>query len=70
MPKAARQYVRESVLQGTATGAKFRVKGDLRHFPFKDPRQGEFRITADVRDVTYAFVPPSATKGDRQPGRR
>ena len=49
--------------KGTATGAKFRVKGDLRHFPFKDPRQGDFRITADVRDVTYAFVPPSATKG-------
>jgi uncharacterized protein (TIGR02099 family) len=61
--KDARQYVRESVVQGTATGAKFRVKGDLRHFPFKNPRQGEFRITADVRDVTYAFVPPSATKG-------
>ncbi|NPC55044.1 YhdP family protein [Caenimonas soli] len=61
--KAARQYVRESVVQGTATGARFRVKGDLRHFPFKNPRQGDFRITADVRDVTYAFVPPSVTKG-------
>ncbi len=63
VPKEARQYVRESVVQGTATGARFRVKGDLRHFPFKNPRQGDFRITADVRDVTYAFVPPSATKG-------
>jgi len=41
-----------------ATGARFRVKGDLQHFPFKDPSQGEFQITADVRDVTYAFVPP------------
>ncbi|MBA3774764.1 MAG: TIGR02099 family protein, partial [Ramlibacter sp.] len=63
VPKAARQYVRESVVQGTTTGAKFRVKGDLRHFPFKDARQGEFRIAADVRDVTYAFVPPGAIKG-------
>lgn len=61
--KAARHYVRESVVQGTATGAKFRLKGDLRHFPFNNPRQGDFRITADVRDVTYAFVPPSATQG-------
>jgi uncharacterized protein (TIGR02099 family) len=61
VPKAARDYVRESVVQGTATGAKFRVKGDLRDFPFNDPRQGEFRITADVRDVTYAFVPRSVT---------
>ena len=63
VPKEARHYVRESVVQGTATGARFRVKGDLRHFPFKNPRHGEFRITADVRDVTYAFVPPSVTKG-------
>jgi uncharacterized protein (TIGR02099 family) len=61
VPKAARDYVRESVVQGTATAARFRVRGDLRDFPFNDPRQGEFRITADVRDVTYAFVPRSVT---------
>jgi uncharacterized protein (TIGR02099 family) len=58
VPKEARDYVRASVLQGRASGAKFRVKGDLRDFPFSNPRSGEFRITADVRDVTYAFVPP------------
>lgn len=58
VPKAAREYVRDSVLQGKASGARFRVKGDLRDFPFKDPRLGEFRVTADVRDVTFAFVPP------------
>ena len=63
VPKEAREYVRESVVEGKATGARFRVKGDLRHFPFKNPRQGDFRITADVRNVTYAFVPPSVTKG-------
>jgi len=61
VPKSARDYVRESVLQGTATGAKFRVRGDLRRFPFDDPREGEFRVTADVRDVTYAYVPRSVT---------
>ncbi|HXD40344.1 MAG TPA: YhdP family protein [Ramlibacter sp.] len=62
VPKRARDYVRESVVHGNASGAKFRVKGDLRDFPFNDPRQGEFRISADVRDVTYAFVPRSVTK--------
>ncbi len=61
VPKSARDYVRESVLQGTATGAKFRVKGDLSRFPFADGRDGEFRVTADVRDVSYAYVPRSAT---------
>ncbi|HMA08592.1 MAG TPA: AsmA-like C-terminal region-containing protein, partial [Ramlibacter sp.] len=63
VPKAARDYVRDSVLQGTASGAKFRVKGDLREFPFKEARQGEFRVTADVHDVTYAFVPPGLARG-------
>lgn len=62
VPKEARDYVREAVVRGTATGAKFRVKGDLRDFPFSDPRLGEFRISADVRDVTYAFVPRTIAK--------
>jgi uncharacterized protein (TIGR02099 family) len=61
VPREARDYVRQSVVKGTATGAKFRVKGDLRNFPFKDARQGEFRATADVQDVTLAYVPPAAT---------
>ncbi|MEO5671256.1 MAG: DUF3971 domain-containing protein, partial [Ramlibacter sp.] len=61
--KAARDYVREAVVQGQATGVKFRVKGDLRDFPFKDARQGEFRISADVRNVTYAYVPNSMAHG-------
>jgi uncharacterized protein (TIGR02099 family) len=63
VPKTARDYVRDSVVQGTATAAKFRVRGDLRDFPFKDPRQGEFRVSADVRNVTYAYVPRTVGKG-------
>lgn len=55
--REARDYVRESVLTGTAGGAKFRVRGDLRHFPFADGNQGEFLVSAQVRDVTYAYVP-------------
>ena len=59
----ARDYVREAVTQGTATGVKFRVKGDLRDFPFSDGKPGEFRVTADVRNATYAYVPRSLTRG-------
>ena len=66
VPKTARDYVQESVISGTATGAKFRVKGDLRNFPFKDPKQGDFHVTADVKDVNFAFVPRTVTK-DRTP---
>jgi uncharacterized protein (TIGR02099 family) len=62
VPKSARDYVRESVVSGTATGAKFRVKGNLADFPFRNPKQGDFHVTADVQNATYAFVPRSATK--------
>lgn len=57
--KDAREYVRQSVQAGEATGAKFRVRGDLRQFPFADGKGGEFLITAQVRDVSYAYVPRS-----------
>jgi uncharacterized protein (TIGR02099 family) len=63
VPQSARDYVRESVQAGVATRGKFRVRGDLNDFPFKDPRQGEFRISADVQGVSYAFVPRSLTRG-------
>ena len=62
VPKPARDYVQNAVVSGSAGGAKFRVKGDLRNFPFKDAKQGDFRISADVRNVNFAFVPKSLTK--------
>lgn len=61
--KEARDYVRDSVQQGNATAARFRVRGDLRHFPFSDPRQGEFLITTKVDDVLFAYVPRSLHRG-------
>lgn len=61
--KAARDYVRESVQKGVATGAKFRVRGDLRDFPFVDEKRGEFLVTAQVKDVTFAYVPRTGGNG-------
>ncbi|TWO69649.1 TIGR02099 family protein [Caenimonas sedimenti] len=61
--KPARDYVRDSVLAGVSTGTKFRVKGDLRRFPFADGKDGQFLITAQVRDVTFAYVPPTPARG-------
>ncbi len=61
--KNARDYVREAVTQGTASNVKFRVKGDLYDFPFGDGKSGEFRVTADVRNATYAYVPRSMNSG-------
>ena len=58
IPQDARHYVRDAVLAGQASDVQFRVRGDLHDMPFDDPRKGDFRIAAKVRDVTYAFVPP------------
>ena len=60
--KNARDYVREAVTAGLATGVKFRVKGDLRGFPFTDGKAGEFRVSADLQNATYAYVPPSMNR--------
>ena len=57
--KDVRDYVRNAVLGGTASGVKFKVKGDLDRFPFEDAKQGEFRISANLKDVNFAFVPDS-----------
>ncbi len=58
-----RHYVRDAVRAGALSKVKFRVKGDLYDFPFhapvKNAAQGEFRLSAEVRDASYAFVPPS-----------
>ncbi len=58
LPAESRHYVRDAILSGSASDVQFRVKGDLRDLPFNDPSQGDFRIAARVRDVTYAYVPP------------
>lgn len=63
----AREYVRESVLQGLASGVKFKVKGDLYDMPFADPKTGEFRISANVSNTTFAFVPRSFIAPGRLP---
>ena len=62
--ESARHYVQQAVLDGSVTSASFKVKGDLRDFPFaaaapasKGSPGGEFRIAARAEDVTLAYVP-------------
>ena len=52
-----RDYVREAVTAGTATAVKFKVKGNLRDFPFATAKQGDFRIAADIHKATFAYAP-------------
>ena len=59
IPPDARHYVRDAVLAGQASNVQFDLKGDLWDMPFSKPGTGLFRITAPVREVRYAYVPPS-----------
>ena len=59
IPAEVRDYLREALPQGRASGARFKVKGDLQDFPFQQPGQGEFRITAQVQDTRFVYVPAS-----------
>lgn len=62
----AREYVRASVLSGTAGAAKFRVRGNLREFPWPEGAGGEFLVTTQVRDVSFAYVPRTLNEGPAQ----
>ena len=55
----ARNYVRDAVLDGTASNVRFVVKGDISDMPALHPRQGIFKVTADVSQARLAYVPAS-----------
>jgi uncharacterized protein (TIGR02099 family) len=65
--QAVRDYLRNALQGGTSNNVRFKVKGDLHNMPFADPKQGEFRITADVQNATYAYVPRSIQPPEARP---
>ncbi len=72
IPKDTRDYVAQALRGGSVSDATFRVKGHLRDFPFSDARsavEGEFRVTAQAKDLTLAYVPdtPPADGRPAQP---
>ncbi len=63
----ARDYVRDAVTAGTASNVRFLVKGDINLLPEIDPRQGSFRISADVQNAKLLYVPPSLQQAQDAP---
>ena len=49
-------WLRQGLLAGTGYDARLTLKGNLEHFPFRDPAQGQFLITAKARDVTIHYA--------------
>ena len=62
-----RSYVRDAVVDGQITEGRIKVKGPLQQFPFTDPKQGEFEATANLKDVTFAYVPAVLLPKDSLP---
>ena len=52
-----RHYVRDAVVQGEVSDVKFLVKGPVDAIPFADASKGDFKISAKVKNGTFAYVP-------------
>ena len=65
--RPVRDYVHDAIQAGTVSAARFRVRGDLHDMPFTDPKLGEFRISADVQNASYVYVPRKLQPKDALP---
>ncbi len=57
LDQPVRNYVRDAVVQGELSDVKFLVKGAVDGIPFADPSKGDFKISAKVKNATFAYVP-------------
>ena len=54
-----RHYVRDAVVKGQVSDVKFKVKGPVDDLPFTDAAQGDFQVSAKVRNGQFVYVPKS-----------
>ena len=59
LDQPVRSYLKDALVSGAVTAAKIKIKGPAQLFPFVDPRQGEFQVSADLQDVVFAYSPAS-----------
>ena len=57
MGTQTREWVANAVKSGQASDVRFRLKGDLRDFPFVDPAKGIFSVSARIHKATLDYVP-------------
>ncbi|MBX3650810.1 MAG: TIGR02099 family protein [Burkholderiales bacterium] len=53
--KSSRGWLDRAFTAGSSNDVRFRVKGDLRHFPFADERNGVFEVAAKVSGGTLFY---------------
>ena len=59
LAEQVRHYVRDAVVGGQVSDVQFKVSGPVEHLPFTQPAQGEFQVSAKVRNGQLAYVPRS-----------
>jgi uncharacterized protein (TIGR02099 family) len=57
IPKKARDYVRDLLVDGMASEVDFRIKGEVWSIPAARPNLGDFRIGAKFNNARVAYVP-------------
>lgn len=62
-------WLQHALIAGRAEGGSFRLNGDLRHFPFRNPAEGDFRVATRVRGAVLDVAPEADASGRRTPGR-
>jgi uncharacterized protein (TIGR02099 family) len=67
LDQPVRNYVRDAVVQGELNDVKFLVKGAVDAIPFADSNKGDFKITAKVKNATFAYVPRSIQPKEAAP---
>ena len=67
MSQAARDYLAQALVAGDGSNVRFKVRGNLEQFPFAEEKTGEFRIAADIRNASYAYLPTTLEPQDSTP---
>lgn len=57
LDEEVRHYVRDAVIKGQVSEVKFKVKGPVHHLPFANAAQGDFQVSAKVRNGHFVYVP-------------
>jgi len=55
--KSARDWLQSSLSGGRAADARLVLKGNLAKFPFRNPKDGTFRVTAKIEDGQLDYAP-------------
>ena len=56
IPDSIRDYLKAAIISAKSPDMHLRLKGDLAHFPFDNPKQGIFQISARISDGELNYV--------------